>query len=187
MSTEPRDWLSNLALLTVLLAIGVAGCSGTGLRGDRACAVPSSPDLGLALAEARDSLSSGCEYRFNDYYDALLAIGENDPDPDNKRRFSEFLVWAEEEGLVSKRQAQLSYNRYFNVKFTSLMGDYNTCSQACPDRRRVIADMEQELRDKERGLLRVAGDPNAYYRADLLFKETELVLEATCLACEGGR
>jgi hypothetical protein len=73
------------------------------------------------------------------------------------------------------------------VKFTSLMGDYNTCSQACPDRRRVIADMEQELRDKERGLLRVAGDPNAYYRADLLFKETELVLEATCLACEGGR
>jgi hypothetical protein len=47
--------------------------------------------------------------------------------------------------------------------------------------------MERELSDKERGLLRVSLDNDAYYRADQLFQEVELVLEATCMACAAGR
>jgi hypothetical protein len=47
-------------------------------------------------------------------------------------------------------------------------------------------DMETELADKERGMLQAALDQEGYYRADRLFSETELVLEATCRACEAG-
>ena len=47
--------------------------------------------------------------------------------------------------------------------------------------------MEQELMDKERGLLKVSLDNQGYYRADELYQEVELVLEATCMACAAGR
>jgi hypothetical protein len=47
--------------------------------------------------------------------------------------------------------------------------------------------MERELSDKERGLLRVSLDNDGYYRADRLYQEVELVLEATCTACAAGR
>ena len=78
------------------------------------------------------------------------------------------------------------YNRYFNVKFVSLQGDYNTCSQTCPIRKQVMSDMQAELHDKELGLLRASNDAASFYRADHLLKETDLVLEATCRACQAG-
>ena len=53
--------------------------------------------------------------------------------PENKRVFSEFLVWSSDQGLLSKRQAEDYYNRYFNVKFMSMKGDYNNCSHTCPE------------------------------------------------------
>lgn len=99
----------------------------------------------------------------------------------------EFLVWTTDEGLLSQRQAKEHYNRYFNVKFVSLEGDYNNCSHTCPRRDSVMRNMERELGDKERGLLKVSLDNAGYYRADELYEEIELVLEATCTACEAGR
>ena len=69
----------------------------------------------------------------------------------------------------------------------AMKGDYNNCSQTCPNKRKVLLDMERELSDKERGLLRVSLDNDGYYRADQLYQEVELVLEATCNACAAGR
>jgi hypothetical protein len=72
------------------------------------------------------------------------------------------------------------------VKFVSLAGDYNNCSHTCPRRDVVMLDMERELGDKERGLMKVSLDNQGYYRADELYREVELVLEATCTACAAG-
>jgi hypothetical protein len=47
--------------------------------------------------------------------------------------------------------------------------------------------MERELTDKERGLMKVSLDSSGYYRADELYQEVELVLEATCTACAAGQ
>ena len=147
-------------------------------------------NLGLifeAIDEVKTTLVAGCEAHFDRFYDDLLQIAEGDPRAENKRRFSEFLVWASDEGLLSTRQAKNYYNRYFNVKFMSLAGDYNNCSHTCPRRDRVMIEMERELSDKERGLLKVSLDHEGYYRADELYQEVELVLEATCAACQAGR
>jgi predicted NUDIX family phosphoesterase len=132
-------------------------------------------------------LQQGCEASFDRYYDDLLSIAEGDPQPENKRAFSEFLVWSSDEGLLSRRQAKDYYNRYFNVKFISLAGDYNNCSHTCPRRDRILLNMERELSDKERGLMKVSLDNQGYYRADELYQEVELVLEATCTACAAGQ
>ena len=151
------------------------------------CNGPQSKNLSTAIDDVKSTLVAGCEAHFDRYYDDLLTIAEGDPKAENKREFSEFLVWASDEGMLSKRQAREYYNRYFNVKFMSLRGDYNNCSHTCPVRDRVMRDMERELTDKERGLLKVSLDSDGYYRADELYQEVELVLEATCTACDAGR
>ena len=100
--------------------------------------------------------------------------------------FSDHLMRVNDMGIISRRQAEGLYNRYFNIKFVSLQGDYNTCSQTCPVRQQVLSDMRAELHDKELGLMRASNDAASFYRADTLLKEADLVLEATCRACSAG-
>lgn len=178
--------LSIRSLFAAVLLVGVMLLT--------ACATPPPPcngpqtkNLNAAISDVKRTLNKGCAAQFDRYYDDLLTIAEGDPKAENKRLFSEFLVWAGDEGLLSQRQAKNYYNRYFNVKFISLQGDYNNCSHTCPIRDRVMLNMERELSDKERGLLKVSLDNDSYYRADKLYQEVELVLEATCTACAAGR
>lgn len=151
------------------------------------CASPQTKNLSAAVDDIKSALQAGCEAHFDRYYDDLLTIAEGNPGAENKRLFSEFLVWSADEGILSQRQAKNYYNRYFNVKFMSLASDYNNCSHTCPRRDRVMLDMERELMDKERGLVKVSMDNDGYYRADELYQEVELVLEATCTACSSGQ
>ena len=64
-----------------------------------------------------------------------------------------------------------------------MMGEYSVCSEACPRQPALMREMKDELSDKETGLLRVSGDRRSYQRAHQLYREAELVLEATCMAC----
>lgn len=142
--------------------------------------------LNTAIQDVEGRLGSGCEFHFDRYFQDLLAIAEANPDPDNKALFSDHLLRVNETGVINRRQARDLYNRYFNVKFVSFTGDYNTCSQACPVQAQTLANMKDELRDKQVGLLKASEDKSSYYRADHLLKETQLVLEATCRACAAG-
>jgi hypothetical protein len=175
-----KTFLSLLLVSTGML--GLASCASS----PPPCNGPQSKNLERALDDVKSTLQAGCEAHFDRYFDDLLSIAEGDPKATNKRAFSEFLVWANDEGLLSKRQASDYYNRYFNVKFISLAGDYNNCSHTCPRRDRILLNMERELNDKERGLMKVSLDNQSYYRADELYQEVELVLEATCTACAAG-
>lgn len=143
-------------------------------------------NLDAAMVDAESRLAQGCSYEFDRYFSELLTIAEANPDRRNPQHFSEFLLRQTANGTISRRTAEGLYNRYFNIKFVSLQGDYNTCSQTCPVRARVLSTMQSELKDKELGLLRVSNDAASFYRADHLYKEAELVLEATCRACEAG-
>jgi len=171
------------SLLVASVPLLLTACAAT----PPACNSPQSLNLDRAIDDVRTNLMAGCAAHFDRFYDDLLTIAEGDPKPENKRIFSEFLVWAGAEGLLSQRQARDYYNRYFNVKFISMQGDYNNCSHTCPRRSRVMLDMERELGDKERGLLKVSRDHAGYNRSDELYQEIELVLEATCTACNAGR
>ena len=175
--------MKTMSLLTAVSVLLVASCA----TSPPPCDSPQTRNLGAAVDDVKDSLAAGCAAHFDRYYDDLLRTAEGDPKPGNKRVFSEFLVWSAEEGLLSQRQAKDYYNRYFNVKFMTLQSDYNNCSHTCPRRDRIMLDMEHELSDKERGLLKVSLDNDGYYRADELFQEVELVLEATCTACSAGQ
>jgi len=171
-------------IVLFVLGFGLAACA-TQQTAEH-CSVRLGGSLEAALHEAENRLANGCEYQFDGYFQELMAIAEANPDAANRFGFSDFLLRANDLGVISRRQAQSLYNRYFGIKFVSLQGDYNTCSQTCPQRDRVLSNMQAELHDKEIGLLRASGDQQSFYRADTLLKETELVLEATCSACEAG-
>lgn len=173
----------NSLFLLLAGSFVIASCAST----PPPCNSPQTKNLDSAISQVQRNLNNGCAAQFDRYYDDLLSIAEGDPKPENKRVFSEFLVWSSDQGLLSQRQAKDHYNRFFNVKFTSLQGDYNNCSHTCPRRDRVMRDMERELTDKERGLMKISLDSGGYYRADELYQEVELVLEATCTACAAGR
>ena len=174
----------TLLTLFIVTALALSSCA----TAPPACGSPTTNNLNAAVDQVKNSLDrNGCTAHFDRYYDDLLRIAEGDPKPENKRLFSEFLVWSADEGLLSQRQAKNYYNRYFNVKFMTLQGDYNNCSHTCPARNRIMLDMERELSDKERGLLKVSLDNDGYYRADELYQEIDLVLEATCTACAAGK
>ena len=175
--------MKSATLLVAFTAFALASCASS----PPPCEGPQTRNLTAAVDHVKGALGNGCAAHFDRYYDDLLRTAEGDPKPGNKRVFSEFLVWSADEGILSQRQAKEYYNRFFNVKFMTLQGDYNNCSHTCPRRDRVLLDMERELSDKERGLLKVSLDNSGYYRADELFKEVELVLEATCTACAAGR
>jgi hypothetical protein len=163
-------------------ALSLAACSHTPGK-TASCYPPQGPDLAQAISQSRFDLETGCEHAFDAYFDRLLVIAEGDPRKDNKASFSDFLLWSNDAGLLSKRQARELYNRYFGVKYVSLIGDYSVCTQACPNKDTVLRDMNRELADKEQGLLRISDDRLNYTRASNLYQETELVLEATCEAC----
>ena len=172
--------------LTIAFALLVLGACATPPPVVSNCPLNPGNDLSSAMHAAEAKLASGCTYQFDSYFRQLLQVAEANPEPDNKKLFSEHLVRVSDAGVISKRQAKALYNRYFNVKFVSLTGDYNTCSQTCPVQTDVMRNMREELKDKERGLMTVSTDQASYYRADHLLKEAQLVLEATCRACAGG-
>ena len=175
-----------IKLLTTLLVLtAMAGCA-TSQTADN-CSVNLTAPLRSAMSVVEERLASRCGNWYEGYVKDLVDIAEENPDPDNRRAFSDFLVALADRGVISRRQASDFYNRYFNIKFVSLSGDYSTGSQVCPVREKVLLEMRQELLDKETGLLRVSGDADSYYRADLLQKEAEMVLEATCRAAVAGQ
>jgi len=181
MSANQRSKATGILAIT-LLSITMASCA----TKPPPCMSPQTRNLDTAIVQVQHELESGCAAHFDRFYDDLLTIAEGNPSSDNKRVFSDFLVWTTDRGILSQRQAKEYYNRYFNVKFVALESDYNNCSHTCPRRDRVMRSMERELSDKERGLLKISLDNAGYYRADELYQEVELVLEATCTACAAG-
>ncbi len=173
----------SIGLIAAALALGATGCNSNPPKSPL-CTLPSGNNLEASMSQARLDLHTSCATRYDDYFQALLNIGAENPDRENRRRFSSFLEWSVDEDLLSNRQAQERYNRYFNVKYVSLMSDYSVCSETCPKRSGVLSAMAQERGDKELGLLKISLDRPLYQRADRLYHETELVLEATCNACD---
>ena len=149
------------------------------------CTLPSGVNLEEALAHSRADLSRlECEQMFEGYFERLIDVAKRDPAIENRRRFSDFLMWANDEAIIDKIQARSYYNRYFNTTFMSLPDDFNVCS-SCSDiaKRDLEVELQKELGQKEEGLMRACQDKQAYYAAADQYNSILLLLDATCTAC----
>jgi hypothetical protein len=174
----------NLLFIMVILGLLILSCENRKYL-KPACTLPSGVDLEEALAHSRKDLGHlECEPMFDNYFERLIEVAKRDPSMENKRRFSEFLEWAHDRGIIDKIQARSYYNRYFNTTFMSLPDDYNVCSSCTEEAKKTIENqMENELRQKEEGLLRACRDKSAYYIASDQYNSILLLLDATCTSC----
>jgi len=172
-----------LAGVVLLTGMAVAGCALQEEPPFR-CSVPTAKNVGEAFAHTRRDLSHPeCQFQFDAYVDTLLQTAAEDPGEQNKRRFSELFAFAREQGILSARQAERRYRRYFTTNFVSLDERYNNCSTTCRDPGAVRRALREELTDKDRGLLRAAGDRQRYEQADREYNQLLTLIEATCRAC----
>jgi hypothetical protein len=66
----------------------------------------------------------------------------------------------------------------------SLPDAYNVCSSCSEkDRQDLEIRLEEELHQKEQGLLKACQDKDAYYSAVEQYNSVMLLLDATCTAC----
>jgi hypothetical protein len=149
------------------------------------CTLPSGVNLEEAFDHSKKDLGHlECEVLFDSYYERLMEVAKRDPDMANKRKFSDFLEWTNNEGIIDKIQARNYYNRYFNTTFMSLPDEYNVCSSCSEKNQKDLEiQLEEELGQKEEGLLRACQDKNAYYIAADQYNSIMLLLDATCTAC----
>ena len=169
--------------LIAILALVTIACANKQYQST--CTLPSGVNLEEALTHSQKDLGRlECEQMFDTYYGRLVAIAKRDPDIENRRRFSDFLMWANDEDVIDKIQARYYYNRYFNTTFMSLKDDFNVCSSCSEDAKRDLeAELHKELVQKEEGLLRACQDKQAYYAAADQYNSILLLLDATCTAC----
>ena len=147
------------------------------------CFLPSGHLVDPAFATATSTLSNpDCWYKFDAVFASLLKVCEGAPDMKNKVLFSDFIGWAEGEGVISKLQAKACYTQYFSHRFVSLPDTYQTCSH-CSRLKALLEACWSELKNKEQGLLKGCGDKATYMKACDDLKKIELILEATCSAC----
>lgn len=148
------------------------------------CSVPGGGNVEQAFSHARSDLAHPqCQFQFDGYLDRLIAIAADNPGPENRRRFSEFLSWSRDQGILGQNQAETMYQRFFTTEFTVLEDRYNNCSSTCQRREAVMGKLREELQDKDRGLIQVLGDRETYTQADLQYNQLLTLMDATCLAC----
>ena len=181
---EKSKWQAKRLALLGIAALFLWSC-GSRPFVNPSCTLPSGVDLDEALTHSKKDLAHlECEVMFDSYFDRLIEVAKRDPDMTNKRKFSEFLQWANNEGIIDKIQARNYYNRYFNTTFMSLPDEYNVCSSCSENNQKELEiRLEQELGQKEKGLLQACQDKEAFYVATDQYNSIMLLLEATCTAC----
>ncbi len=175
--------------LKILFYIAIAGlllssCGGRPYA-NQSCTMPSGVSLDEALAHSRKDLAHlECEVMFDGYFEGLVEVAKRDPEMANKRKFSDFLQWANNQGIIDKIQARNYYNRYFHTTFMSLPDEYNVCSSCSEKKQKDLeVQLEEELGQKEEGLLKACQDKDAFYLASDQYNSIMLLLDATCTAC----
>jgi hypothetical protein len=183
-STNKISCRKNILLLITILGFIISSCANRTYV-NPSCTLPSGVNLEEALTHSKEDLGHlECETMFDGYYMRLIEVAKRDPDIQNKRKFSDFLEWANAQGIIDKIQARNYYNRYFNTTFMSLPDDFNVCSSCSEKSQRDLEFLlEEELGQKEEGLLRACQDKEAYYRASDQYNSVMLLLDATCTAC----
>ncbi|MCG8684842.1 MAG: hypothetical protein MI892_08205 [Desulfobacterales bacterium] len=175
--------LFKLIVITLAFSTLATGCVQTKPKPVTDCPIPSGNLVNEAFETARTTLSRpDCRYQFDTVFQSLLTICKGDPGIENKKKFSDLLMWAKGEGIISSKQASELYTAYFSHRFVSLPDDYRTCS-LCPRLEIILADCTDELKKKEQGLLKVCSDKATFAKASQDLQNIDLILEATCSAC----
>lgn len=142
----------------------------------------------IAMDDAKTRLSTNnCLGNFDNYYSELLEVAKGYPKAENSAKFMDYLRWSVNQGYVSKVQAETRYERYFSYKFSTLDSKRSVAAAVCPKLDETMTELRSELQDKKTGLQDVNGSAAKYKKAQQLYYELELNLEAVCAAVNDSK
>ena len=137
---KKSDFQIKLYLVAAILGLLLVSCANQ-RQIIPSCTLPAGVNLDEAFEHSREDLGHlECEVLFDSYYERLIEVAKRDPDMSNKRKFSDFLEWANTAGIIDKIQARSYYNRYFNRTFMSLPDEYNVCSSCSEKKQRDLSN-----------------------------------------------
>lgn len=174
----------KLKTMMMLAVCGLAGVACTTTPAPNNCIAPSGNLLDSAFTRAKTSLGyPECWGQFNGYFDSLMRTAEGDPSEANVQRFSEFVGWSVDRGVVTRMQGSELFTQYFSPNFVSLPNDRSVCS-AVRSNPALAADVEAELALKYRGLVKVSGLNSTYAQAAREQASLTQILGAMESACK---
>lgn len=181
MKTKTKMTLVKATLIGVAATL-LWGCTTTPTPNN--CIAPTGKLVEPAFSRAQSSLAySECWTQFDRYFDSLLTAAEGDPKEENIERFSDFVGWSIERGVVTKVAGSELFTRYFSPNFVSLPNDRSVCS-AVRSNPKLSKEVELELRDKYRGLVSVAANNASYAQAAREQASLVQILGAMESACQ---
>lgn len=173
----------GLSFTLLLAGLASAGCANQSTD-DSACLLGNSSNIEHLFSAVEEKLdNSACHYHWQSYRERLLAAAKGAPGPDNEARFAELLRSAIDRGIISRKQGQETFSRYFDPEFYSVKAEARSSCSALRSKDALFADMRKELAYKREGMLEVLADEERFRQAQQHYSDLQLVFDAVELAC----
>ena len=176
----------NLLLKTTTLAfaLSLAACSQVPKKDSAECQLSDTNNVDRLFAEVSRKLSNrACQYSFPQYQERLLAAAKGDPGPENEARFAGLLRQSIDLGVISKRQGQELFSRYFDPEFYVVKAEARSSCSSLREKDALYAEMRLELADKREGMLEVLADQERFRQAQHYYSDLNMVFDAVNAAC----
>ena len=152
----------GLAALLVMLA----ACSQQSQKHYAECGLSDTNNVDHLFAEVSENLEDrACAYSFPMYRERLLAAAKGSPGPENEARFAGLLRQTVDSGIISKRQAQETFSRYFDPEFYVVKVEPRSSCSSLREKDALFAAMRGELAYKREGMLEILDDEARFREA----------------------
>ena len=175
--------LKLLGVAALLLAI--TACSQQARTDYSQCELSGTNNVDHLFAEVSDKLETpACHYSFPRYRERLLQAAKGSPGPENEARFAGLLRESVDSGIISQRQAQATFSRYFDPEFYVVKVEPRSSCSSLRKKDALYAAMREELAFKREGMLEILDDEARFRQAQHHYNDLNMVFEAVSTACE---
>jgi len=176
------DSVRAVAATAVLCAL--SACSQTPAKTTADCSLSNTNNVDKLFAEASDRLQvSACHYSYPQYREQLLAAARGAPGPENEARFAGLLRQSIDAGIISKKQGQETFSRYFDPEFYVVKSEARSSCSSLRKKQQLYMDMRAELAYKREGMLEILDDEERFRKAQNYYQDLSIVFEAVDAAC----
>ena len=172
------------ALCAGLALALAAGCSQLPSKDVADCSLADTNNVDRLFEQVSQKLEHrSCHYHFEEYQRSLIAATKGAPEAENEARFAGLLRRSIDRGIISKRQGQAIFSRYFDPEFYAVKADARSSCSSLRDKDALYASMRSELAYKREGMLEILDDEARFRQAQHYYNDLRMVFDAVDAAC----